>query len=125
MAVVVLFSTLSFTIDMHYCGNILVDSAIFNDAKNCGMDMENSITSICSVKKKNCCTDKEVLIDGQGELQINVKDLTIEEQQFVALFVYSYFNLFEDFNSERYLLNPYKPPLVVKDIQKLDEVYLI
>ena len=29
MAFVVLFSTISFTVDMHYCGNSLIDTAVF------------------------------------------------------------------------------------------------
>ena len=29
MAFVVLFSTMSLTVDMHYCGDTLVDTAIF------------------------------------------------------------------------------------------------
>ncbi|WP_417620071.1 HYC_CC_PP family protein, partial [Oceanihabitans sediminis] len=44
MAIVVLFSTMSFTIDMHFCGDTLMDTAIFQQVKTCGMDMENPLT---------------------------------------------------------------------------------
>ena len=37
MAFVVLFSTMSFTISEHYCGDHLVDSGLFSKAENCGM----------------------------------------------------------------------------------------
>ena len=37
MAFVVLFSTMSFTVNMHYCGDTLVETAIFQKAKGCGM----------------------------------------------------------------------------------------
>ena len=40
MAFVVLFSTMSFTVNMHYCGDTLVETAIFHKAKGCGMEME-------------------------------------------------------------------------------------
>ena len=40
MAIVVLFSTMSFTINMHYCGDNLVETVIFHKAKGCGMEME-------------------------------------------------------------------------------------
>jgi len=33
MAFVVLFSTMSFTVNMHYCGDTLVETAIFHKAK--------------------------------------------------------------------------------------------
>jgi len=35
MAFVVLFSTMSFTVNMHYCGDTLVETAIFKKAKGC------------------------------------------------------------------------------------------
>ena len=83
MAFVVLFSTMSFTINMHYCGNTLVDTAIFKKAKNCGMDMQNSTTKECSMTKKNCCSDKQIFVDGQDELKIsfNQKTLSIVNEQ--------------------------------------------
>ena len=52
MAIVVLFSTMSFTVDMHYCGDNLVETAIFHKAKGCGMEMENPSTEGCSVTGK-------------------------------------------------------------------------
>ena len=61
MAIVVLFSTMSFTIDMHYCGDSLVETAIFKKAKGCGMEMENPSTEGCSIKVKNCCSDEQLI----------------------------------------------------------------
>ena len=40
MSFVVLFSTMSFTINMHYCGDTLVETALFQKAKGCGMEMD-------------------------------------------------------------------------------------
>lgn len=37
-AIVVFLSTMSFTIDMHYCGDILVDSAIFEKVGTAGAE---------------------------------------------------------------------------------------
>ena len=125
MALVVLFTTMSFTIDMHYCGNTLVDTAIFKKAKGCGMEMQNPSTKDCSVTKKNCCSDKQIFVDGQDELEINFDNLTLKKQQFVASFIYTYINLFEGFDEEINSFQEYKPPLVVRQIYKLDETYLI
>ena len=60
MAFVVLFSTMSFTIDMHYCGDTLVDTAIFQKAKACGMEMQKPSNEGCAVTKKDCCNDEQV-----------------------------------------------------------------
>ena len=125
MAFVVLFSTMSFTINMHYCGNTLVETAVFKKVKGCGMEMEKSSSDGCSIMKKNCCDNKQLVIDGQDELQLSFDTLTFEQQQFIASFVYTYINLFEGFDAYKIPHRTYKPPLVVKDIQKLDEVYLI
>ncbi|CAL2104116.1 conserved protein of unknown function [Tenacibaculum sp. 190130A14a] len=128
MAIMVLLSTVSFTIDMHYCGDTLVDTAIFKKAKNCGMNMKASTSnsnSECSVTKKNCCTDKQVTIDGQDELKVSHSSLSFDQQVFIASFVYTYINLFESVEEDKTLYRLYKPPLVVKEIYKLDETYLI
>jgi hypothetical protein len=125
MAFVVLFSTMSFTIDMHYCGDTLVDTAIFKKAKGCGMEMQNPLTKGCSITKKNCCNDKQVVIDGQNELKASFDSLSFEQQKIVASFAYTYINLFEDSEKEINSFRYYTPPLVVSQIYKLDETYLI
>ena len=53
MTFVVLFSTMSFTVNMHYCGGTLVETALFQKAKGCGMEMGNPSTESCSITKKN------------------------------------------------------------------------
>ncbi len=125
MALVVLLSTMSFTIDMHYCGGTLVDTAIFQKAKTCGMEMQESQTKDCSITKKNCCSDKQTVIDGQNELKLSLDTLSLEQQQFVASFIYTYINLFEDADENINSYRDYAPPLVVREIYKLDETYLI
>jgi len=126
MALVVLLSTMSFTISMHYCGDRLVDTAFFHKAKGCGMEMDESIpVSSNSVSKKGCCTDKHITVKGQDELNTSFDKLTFKQQQFIASFVYTYINSFESVNEDRNLFSEYPPPLIVKNIYKLDETYLI
>ena len=126
MAFVVLFSTISYTVDMHYCGEKLVDTAIFNKAETCGMEMEQpSPSKDCSVKKKNCCTDQQLIVDGQDELQVAFDQLSIDEQLFVTTFAYTYINLFEGTEENVSSYRFYEPPPVIKPIYKLDETYLI
>lgn len=125
MAFVVLLSTMSFTVDMHYCGNTLVDTSIFKEAKTCGMKMDKPSTEGCSITKKNCCSDKLIVIDGQDELQLKVEKISIDQQVFIASFVYTYVNLFEGFENKITSFEEYKPPLVIRRIYKFDETYLI
>ena len=125
MTFVVLFSTMSFTVNMHYCGDPLVESAIFQKAKGCGMEMEKPSTEECSITKKNCCDDKQLAIEGQDELQLQVDKITFEQQVFIASFVYTYINLFEGLDSNVSTYEEYKPPLVIRQLYKIDETYLI
>jgi len=126
LAFVVLFSTMSFTIDMHYCGDTLVDTAIFHKAKTCGMEMQQtSSDSDCSIIKKNCCKEKQIVVKGQDELKISFDKLTFDQQIFVASFVYTYINLFENLKENATAFSEYPPPQIVKNIYQLDEVYLI
>ncbi len=125
MALVVLFSTMSFTINMHYCGDTLVETAIFQETKGCGMEMNKPSTEGCAITKKNCCDDKQLVVDGQDELQLSFDTLTFEQQQFIASFIYTYIDLFEEYNEDINSFREYKPPLVVRQIYKLDETYLI
>ncbi len=125
MAIVVLFSTMSFTIDSHYCGHTLVDTAIFHKAKTCGMEMENPSTNDCSIKVKDCCSDEQLVIDGQDELQLSFDTLTFNQQLFVASFFYTYIDLFEGLDNNVSSYEEYRPPFVIKQLYKIDETYLI
>jgi len=125
MAMVVMFSTLSFTIDMHYCGDTLVDTAIFHKAKTCGMEMQKAMaTSEHSIAKKDCCDDEQLFVNGQHELQSAAEIISFQQQVFITSFLYSYVTLLETTkNNPSY--KHYKPPPVVRDLYKIDETYLI
>jgi hypothetical protein len=125
MAFVVLFSTMSFTINMHYCGDTLVETALFHKAKGCGMEMQNPSTEECAITKKNCCNDEQLVADGQDELQLQVDKITFEQQTFIASFIYTYINGFEGLDSNVSSYEEYKPPLVIRQLYKIDETYLI
>ena len=70
MVIVVLLSTMSFTVSTHYCQGELVDTAIFQKAHTCGMEMGDEST----MKKNGCCDDKEIHIEGQNELKLPVAE---------------------------------------------------
>ena len=125
MAFVVLFSTMSFTIDMHYCGDTLVDTAVFSKVKTCGMEIQNPTSKECSITKKGCCNDEQITIDGQDELKTSFDTLTLDQQVFITSFIYSYINLFEGLEENETSYDDYAPPLFIRSIYKLVETYLI
>jgi hypothetical protein len=125
MAFVVLFSTLSFAVNMHYCGDTLVETAMFHKAKGCGMEMQKPSADGCAITKKNCCDEKQLVVDGQDELQLQVDTISLEQQVFIGSFVYTYMDLFESLDKNVPTYKEYKPPLVVRQLYKIDETYLI
>ena len=126
MTFVVLFSTMSFTYSEHYCGDFLVDSALFSKAESCGMAMEiASVDSDCNSFKKDCCSDEVKQIEGQSNLKIDFSKLTFEQQNIVVAYTYSYLNIFESIETKINAFEAYSPPLVDKDIAVLYQVFRI
>ena len=123
MALLVLISTLSVSIEKHYCGDHLVDVAFFTDVQKCGMEDSDTDTVLT---KNSCCKDVVDLLGGQDELSSEkTKDLNINQKVFILSFasVFSGLNLLEPQNNKQF--EHYSHPKVVQDIQALNEVFLI
>lgn len=124
LAIVVLFSTMSFTIDKHYCGSMLVDIAINAKAKTCGMEMSQSKDDSC-VSKKSCCENEHIVIIGQDELKKNF-DTSIELP--VSVGIWEAPRAYTFFLQKQTLFIPlgnHDPPDIVSNFQQLYETYLI
>lgn len=120
LALLVLFSTVSFTVEKHFCGDVLVDVSVFSEAQKCSME------SMEILMKKTCCKDEIEVIKGQEELKFSsFEDLDFEQQQIVASFTYSYLNIFEGIEKQTTPHKDYSPPNLVTDIQVLDQVFII
>lgn len=124
LAFLVLFSTVSLTIEKHFCGNVLVDVSIFSEGEDCGMDtleMEQA-----TITKMSCCKDQVDVIQGQKDLALkNLDDLELEQQQFLTAFTYSYINLFEGVSKRIIPHKDYSPPNIIVDIQLVNDTFLI
>ena len=124
LAVLVLFSTVSFTIEKHFCGNTLVDVSLFTEADKC--KMEALEIELEKITKKPCCKDTVDLIEGQDELNISSNDsFKLVNNLFAATFVFTYLNLYEELQNQIIPHKDYSPPNLVFDRQVLDQVFLI
>ncbi|WP_298498056.1 hypothetical protein [uncultured Algibacter sp.] len=120
LALLVLFSTVSFTIEKHYCGDVLVDVSVFSEVEKCGMEAMEIL------QKKTCCKDEINVVKGQDELKVSsFEDLDFNQQQFITAFIYTYFNSFEGLPKQTIPHKDYSPPNLVYDIQVLDQVFII
>ena len=124
MAFLVLLSTVSFTVEKHFCGDHLIDVAVFSKAEKCGT--ETMAVQMSEMTKKSCCKDVVDLIEGQDELKINPFDeLDHDTQDFVVAFLVSYNNLFEGLPEQIVPFQNYSPPQLIVDRTIWHEVYLI
>ena len=121
LALLVLVSTFSFTVDKHFCGNMLVDLAVFSEAETCGMEMDPEM----GLAEDSCCTNQKTAVEGQDELKISFQSLDLDQQVFLTSFTHTFINLFEGTPLEVIPFKDYSPPLLVTDIQVLDQVFLI
>ena len=121
LSALVLLSTFSYTVEKHYCGNTLVDVAVFSEVKGCGMEVKNT-----SKQMKPCCKDVVDVIEGQDELKtVTFDDIEFSNQLFISTYIYSLVSLFESLPKRIIPNKDYSPPNIVYDIQLLDEIFLI
>lgn len=119
MACLVLLSTVSFTVQKHFCGDTLIDAAIFSRAQVCGMEM-------VSKEKRECCKEELEVVKGQDKLKLSkFEELSFQHQVFIATLVYSFLDLFQSFDEEIIPHKNYSPPNLVTDIQVLDQIFII
>lgn len=126
LASIVLFSTFSFTVDKHYCGDYLVNTSIFSKAKGCGMKMQKSISvDRCETIKKDCCKNESTYVEGNDAEQQAIYQQVVEQLFFVAAFAEVFTNLFNEKVCDNFAVHYYIPPLIQKDIRVLFENFRI
>lgn len=124
LAVLVLFSTLSLTVEKHFCGDKLIDAAIFDTldkctSKSCDIDVD-------SISKPSCCKDEVEVIQGQSQLSLEKTEyLDVKSQKFLIAVLTYYFKRFENSAKQKIPHRHYLSAILIKDIQLLDEVFLI
>lgn len=123
LALLVLFSTFSFTVAKHYCGDFLVDVSYVGETGSCN---EGEKDDCATVIKKKCCKDEVHQIDGQDKIQkVSSKKISFQQVKLFVAFYSSYDLLFENDKNQPNFHQYYSQPDLVYDIQVLHEVYII
>jgi len=126
MAVLLLLSTTSWKVEKHYCMGRLMNIALFVDVDDCGMDMSSAgIEENSGATTDSCCDDEVIYIDGQDDLKIALNDLNTDKGFHFITTTYSSYNLSQVLQEQGMLFEQYPPPILVRDIQLLDQVFLI
>ncbi len=69
LALLLLLSTVSFTVEKHFCGDELIAVALFSKVEKCGI--ESAETEREQLVKIPCCKDTLEVLSGQNQLQVN------------------------------------------------------
>lgn len=126
MALLLLASTTSWKVEKHFCMGHLVDVAFFAEAEDCGMAMSEMNDDYSLLQQENsCCSDEVIFVDGQDDLRISFDNISVDQQFFLFAFTQSYTQLFIDLRQQAVANEYYPPPILVQDIQLLDQVFLI
>lgn len=126
MALVVMFSTMSFSINKHYCMDHLVDVSFILPADNCGMEMDfTDNTEGSQLTAGACCADEHIAVEGQEDVKPSPEWSPEKQQLVAAAFLYTYSLLFEEEEIEKNEFLDYSPPLITKDLPVIYESYLI
>ncbi|PQB08829.1 hypothetical protein BST83_00195 [Polaribacter filamentus] len=122
LAFFVLFSTFSFTVETHYCGDLLVGVSFVGEAESSTMSAD---LAAC-VKRDNCCKVEIQKVVGQNQLRFHqIEKLSISKQQFIALFFVSKNDLFTKNKSKNKFYKDFSPPDICLDYQILYQTFLI
>ena len=125
LALLVLLSSVSWTLEEHYCMGRLVEVSWFTEAHGCGMGMDSSDSDKSESESFSCCDDQTFVIDGQDHVKL-IKDQVEYAQPDLNLNWYFVYSPFIITSPDLIPVPNYRPPpLIVKDIQVLHEVYLI
>ncbi|OIQ27956.1 MAG: hypothetical protein BM564_11205 [Bacteroidetes bacterium MedPE-SWsnd-G2] len=126
LAIVVLFSSVSFTVDKHFCAGNLIDVSILSSVERCGGDAMKSYESEHQSLTKGCCKDVREIVEGVDVLNIKPslkyvfsvcdlpQDLNFEFNSFVA-----------PQSKKQFVLGLYNGPPKAPNLQVLYQSFLI
>lgn len=123
LSLIVLLSTFSFTVESHYCGEELVDVALFSEANGCEEDTDHDDTIPDSSEEISCCGSqdrmhcKDVLTEIEGDPvdYFGFEKPVLQKVFFVATFLATYQYELYELNEETVVFQNSSPPILQRD----------
>ena len=139
LALLMFFTSVGFAADVHFCQGKFKSLSFIGKAKNCHEKASTSTmkncpnhqkmmrqNQACSKKDDNCCDNKTVLLKNDLEKIKPASQLEInfEFQKFAVAFIAAFFKplYFEEQPSS---YNPYRAPIISRDIPVLNQSFLL
>lgn len=124
IALLVLISSSSFTINMHFCMGKVHSLAVIEKAAPCPMELK--VPSCHKVKKASCCDDEQLTFEGKDFKAQESFSLEVASHNWVAdLPVIFEINRYDASTNALITSHLYKPPLLHQDIPVLIQSFLI
>jgi len=128
LALMVLVSSSSFTVNMHFCGGHMQSVSLIEEADACSMEVQlPPCHKKLAVKKSGCCEDKHVAFEGK-DFNAQVQDFSFLTWQAIN-WVAALPVIMEVIQVNEVLAfsnhTQYKPPIVGRDIPVLVQSFLI
>jgi hypothetical protein len=128
LALLVLVSSSSFMVNMHFCGGHMQSVSLIEEAAPCPMEVElPPCHKKVEIKKSGCCEDKHVAFEGK-DFSAKIQDFSLHYWQAIN-WVASLPVIMEVVQVNESLTfsnhTPYKPPLLERDIPVLIQTFLI
>lgn len=124
LAIVVLVSTLSFSVSKHYCLNRLVETSFITNLDGCISENKSDV-SCDYFSTKSCCDDVHIVVEGLENFHFEkYSKIDFDIEYFFDAQVYIPEILIFSSKSE-ILYFSYKPPPLYKPIYQINETYLI
>ena len=126
LTALLLFSTISFTVEKHFCGGLIYSESLLGKAEKCVMEAECCLAENenTSFSKKSCCKDEIHLINGS----IFEKESPIKlfyKQNYLSLFVLIDAALFSQKENRSTHFKNYFPPPNTHNFNILYQVFRI
>lgn len=112
LTALVLFSSVSFTVEKHLCGGQVYSESIFGNAEKCGMDDGDCelAANNPSYSKKSCCEDEIQFIYGSIFEKETIIKLDNNQQNFIVSNIIDTVLFSQKENKSTHFKNYFPPP---------------
>jgi hypothetical protein len=127
LSALVLFSSVSFSVEKHLCGGHVFSASVFGKAEKCGMEagycaVENNNHSL---SQKSCCKDEIQLKNGSVFKKETGLKLNNNQQNLLAFTLFDY-SVFSPTSVSRIIqFKNYFPPPITQNFNILYQVFRI
>ncbi|SEB67569.1 hypothetical protein SAMN04489761_1410 [Tenacibaculum sp. MAR_2009_124] len=128
LAILLILSTVSFTVEKHFCGDSLVNISFLGDVGACEDDPDDDCAdSSMTIEEDSCCKNEITYLEGQHEVNKETADKSLfsKEKNVAVLNKNKLLYVCTTFHYNKVLRRRYIPPRITRNIQLLYEVFII